>query len=97
MEDADPGADSSPAPVRKSAAKPTASAAKSKPATQEAEDFASIYLRKVTAELGDDLDKVREAKDFKSSSLPMLVHALKQGGSMYSVEEKRRVIGTASS
>ncbi|KAF2641260.1 hypothetical protein P280DRAFT_306608 [Massarina eburnea CBS 473.64] len=80
-------------PVRKSSSKPAASTAKSAAAVQEAEDFASIYLRKVTAELGDDLDKVREAKDFKSSSLPMLIHALKQGGSMYSAEEKRRVVG----
>jgi ribosome assembly protein 3 len=67
------------------------------PLSKESEDFAAIYLRKVTAELGDDLDKVREAKDFKSSSIPMLIHALKQGGSMYSAEEKRRVLSAAGS
>jgi ribosome assembly protein 3 len=68
-----------------------------KSSLQVSEEFESIYLRKVTAELADDLDKVREAKDFKSSSLPMLIHALKQGGSMYSAEEKRRFVGVAGS
>ena len=38
------------------------------------------------------LDKVREAQDFKASSVPMLIHALKQGESLFSAEEKRRVV-----
>ena len=59
------------------------------------EDFGPIYLRKITAELGDDLDKVREAPDFKASSLPMLIHALRQGEGIFSVEQKRRVVGAA--
>lgn len=59
------------------------------------EDFTSIYLRKITTELADDLDKVREANDFTNRSLPMLIHALKQGESIFSAEEKRRVIGTS--
>jgi ribosome assembly protein 3 len=75
----------------------TSAKAPSNPPSKVLEDFSSIYLRKVTAELADDLDKVREAKDFKSSSIPMLIHALKQGGSMYSAEEKRRVVTAASS
>lgn len=66
-------------------------------ASKQTEDFASIYLRRVTAELADDLDKVREAKDFKSSSLSMLIHALKQGESMYSADEKKRVVSAATS
>ncbi|KAL1602783.1 hypothetical protein SLS60_006204 [Paraconiothyrium brasiliense] len=56
------------------------------------EEFSSIYLKKVTAELADDLVKVRDAQDFKASSLPMLVHALRQGSSIYSVEEKKRIV-----
>jgi ribosome assembly protein 3 len=59
------------------------------------EDFSAIYLRKIAAELADDLDKVREAQDFKANSVPMLIHALKQGESMFSAEEKRRVVGAA--
>jgi ribosome assembly protein 3 len=78
---------SSPAPT--SAPKPPTDAAK------EQKAFADIYLRKVAAELADDLDKVREAQDFKASSVPMLVHALRQGESLFSGEEKRRVVGSA--
>ncbi|KAF2023292.1 hypothetical protein EK21DRAFT_41805, partial [Setomelanomma holmii] len=66
-----------------------------KPATQSQEDFSAIYLRRLAAELADDLDKVREAQDFKANSVPMLIHALRQGESMFSVEEKRRVVGAA--
>lgn len=47
------------------------------------ESFSSFYLRKVTAELADDLDKVRQSSDFNDRSLPMLVHALKQGESIF--------------
>jgi adenine C2-methylase RlmN of 23S rRNA A2503 and tRNA A37 len=61
-----------------------------------ADDFSALYLRKLAAEFADDLDKVREAQDFKASSVPMLVHALKQGESLYTTEEKRRVVGVAS-
>ncbi|KAF2679140.1 hypothetical protein K458DRAFT_394289 [Lentithecium fluviatile CBS 122367] len=76
---------------------PAVSKVQSKPSPKDAEGFDAIYLRKVTAELADDLDRAREAKDFKSSSLPMLIHALKQGASMYSAEEKMRVVGAAGS
>jgi ribosome assembly protein 3 len=56
--------------------------------------FSDIYLRKVAAELADDLDKGREAQDFKASSIPMLVHALRQGESLFSAEDKKRVLAT---
>ena len=65
-------------------------------ARNEEEEFANIYLRKITAEIGDDLDKVREANDFTARSLPILIHALKQGQSIFSPEEKKRVIGAAT-
>ncbi|KAF2846055.1 hypothetical protein T440DRAFT_502082 [Plenodomus tracheiphilus IPT5] len=65
----------------------------SKPIPEAHEEFEALYLRKVAAELADDLDKVREAQDFKANSVPMLIHALKQGASLFSVEEKRRVVG----
>jgi hypothetical protein len=65
------------------------------PAAQPQEDFSGIYLRRLAAELADDLDKVREAQDFKANSVPMLIHALRQGESMFSAEEKRRVVGAA--
>jgi ribosome assembly protein 3 len=65
-------------------------------ATQINEAFGAIYLRRLAAELADDLDKVRTAQDFKANSVPMLIHALKQGESVFSLEEKRRVVGASS-
>ena len=56
-------------------------------------DFASFYLRRVTEELADELDKIRSANDFSESSLPILIHALQQGQNIFSEEEKRRVMG----
>lgn len=82
IESEDVSMDDAPAPTKKSQVP-----------TQPKEDFSAIYLRKIAAELADDLDKVREAQDFKANSVPMLIHALKQGESMFSVEEKRRVVG----
>jgi ribosome assembly protein 3 len=77
---------------------PVAGPAPSKPqAKPEVEDvFGNIYLRRVVAELTDDLDKVREANDFSNRSMPMLIHALRQGSSVYSAEERRRVIGASA-
>ncbi|KAI4668593.1 uncharacterized protein J4E78_002420 [Alternaria triticimaculans] len=68
----------------------------SKASQQAQDDFGALYLRKIAAEFADDLDKVREAPDFKASSVPMLIHALKQGESLYSVEERKRVVGAAN-
>lgn len=85
----DASLESSPAPTPALVPKTKAASGK------EEEEFDSIYIRKITTELADDLDKVREAQDFKANSIPMLIHALKQGESLFSVEEKRRVVGTA--
>lgn len=64
-------------------------------ASKQDDEFSSIYLRKIASELADDLDKVREANDFTIRSLPMLIHALKQGQSIFGEEDKRRVVGAA--
>lgn len=50
-------------------------------------------MQQVTTEFADDLDKVRNASDFTEKSLPILIEALKQGTSLYSEEEKRKVMG----
>ncbi|KAI4930528.1 uncharacterized protein J4E92_004360 [Alternaria infectoria] len=77
-------------------ASPPPKQAVSKASQQAQDDFGALYLRKIAAEFADDLDKVREAPDFKASSVPMLIHALKQGESLYSVEERKRVVGAAN-
>lgn len=54
--------------------------------------FSSSYLQQLTQELSEDLDKVRNSDDFKADSVPFLVHALAQGTSQFSTEDKERVI-----
>jgi ribosome assembly protein 3 len=68
-----------------------------KPPKQVSEaDFNSWYLRQVTRELEEDLDKIRSASDFKDSSLPILITALQQGTALFSPEEKQRLLGAKS-
>lgn len=55
-------------------------------------DFQSYYLQRATQELAEDLDKVRNADDFKSDSILYLVHALQQGASQFSESDQDRVL-----
>lgn len=54
--------------------------------------FAASYLQRLTGEVAEDLDKVRNADDFKPDSIPFLVHALQQGASQFEDTDKERVI-----
>ncbi|GME38729.1 putative sds23 moc1 protein [Neofusicoccum parvum] len=54
--------------------------------------FPSWYLRTVTQELAEDLERVRGAPDFGDAALPLLVHALQQGEGVFSGAEKARVM-----
>ncbi|MCJ1308610.1 hypothetical protein MMC25_002263 [Agyrium rufum] len=63
------------------------------PTANEAQSFDSWYLQAVTKEFADDIEKIRNAKDFKADSLPILIYALQQGASLYTDEEKARVTG----
>ncbi|MCJ1236401.1 Adenosine 5'-monophosphoramidase [Varicellaria rhodocarpa] len=64
---------------------------KPEPSPQD-NDFDSYYLKQVAAEFADDLDKVRSAGDFSDRSVSILIEALRQGGSVYSEEEKKKVM-----
>lgn len=67
---------------------PTPTATKSERTHNDS--FEDFYLEQITHEFADDIDKIRKASDFKEEkSLPVLVAALKQGASIYSVEERR--------
>jgi len=58
--------------------------------------FEEYYMRLITTEFGDDLNALRQAKDFGDKSLPMLVRALRQGVNIFDKEERRVVIGGGS-
>ncbi len=67
----------------------------SKPATNgdtAPASFESYYLKVAISEFAEDLDKVRSASDFQDASLPVLVNALQQGASIFSMDERRRVM-----
>ncbi|CEI40130.1 hypothetical protein FVEN_g12417 [Fusarium venenatum] len=64
----------------------------SKPTNQSSAEFTTYYLQRATQELSEDLDKVRNAEDFKTDSVPFLVHALQQGAGLFSSEDQKRVI-----
>ncbi len=56
------------------------------------EAFEAFYLKRLTTELAEDLDKVRNADDFKADSVPFLVQALKQGARQYDSHEQSRIV-----
>lgn len=60
-------------------------------ASQQA-DFSAMYLQRTTQELAEDLDKVRNADDFKADSVPFLVHALQQGTKQFTPQEQERIV-----
>lgn len=53
--------------------------------------FEEFYLRQATKEFSNDLDKLRSAPDFKESSVPILIEALRQGTACFSADERRKV------
>lgn len=59
------------------------------------EEFTSFYLQQATKEFAEDLDKVRNADDFKGDALPMLIKALRQGTALFSSADQRRIMGAA--
>ncbi|KAI0097449.1 ribosome-assembly protein 3-domain-containing protein [Nemania sp. FL0031] len=57
-----------------------------------AADFTSYYLQQSTKEFAEDLDKIRSADDFKGDALPMLIKSLRQGTSMFSAGDQKRIV-----
>lgn len=56
------------------------------------EEFASYYLQQSTKEFAEDLDKIRSADDFKGDAVAMLVKSLRQGTSLFSAADQKRVL-----
>ena len=49
-------------------------------------------MQQATTEFAEDLESLRGAGDFRDDALPMLVNALQQGTSIFSMEEQRRIV-----
>ena len=56
------------------------------------EGFESYYLKQITAEFADDIDKLRNAPDFSAQSVPILIQALKKGSKGFTGEEKEKLM-----
>ena len=54
--------------------------------------FTKYYMQRATTEFSEDLDRLRGSGDFKDDALPLLVNALQQGTSVFSIEEQRRIV-----
>jgi ribosome assembly protein 3 len=54
--------------------------------------FTAFYLAQATKEFESDLDALRKSDGFRDEHLSVLVEALKQGTSLFGIEEKRRVV-----
>ena len=54
--------------------------------------FTKYYMQRATTEFSEDLDRLRGSDDFKDDALPLLVNALQQGTSVFSIDEQRRIV-----
>ena len=54
--------------------------------------FTKFYMQHATTEFSEDLDRLRGADDFKDDALPLLIYALQQGTSLFSMEEQKRIV-----
>lgn len=54
--------------------------------------FTSYYLQQATQEFAEDLDKIRNADDFKNDAIPILINALSQGTTLFSSADQRRIV-----
>lgn len=54
--------------------------------------FTSYYLQRATQEFAEDLDKIRNADDFKADAIPILINALSQGTALFSSADQRRIV-----
>ncbi|KAL7923157.1 ribosome-assembly protein 3 domain-containing protein [Trichoderma austrokoningii] len=66
------------------------------PQSQQA-SFSALYLQRATQELSEDLDKIRNADDFKVESVPFLVHVLQQGAQQFSASQQKAVLKNSES
>lgn len=57
-----------------------------------AAEFTSYYLQRATKEFAEDLDKIRNADDFRNDAIPILINALSQGTTMFSPADQRRIV-----
>jgi len=62
--------------------------------TSSRQEFETWYLQQLTSQYANDLEKLRNAPDFKDASVPVLIHALKQGAHAFMEGQRASVLGS---
>lgn len=57
------------------------------------QQFEEFYMQQVTKQFGDDLDKLRQSKDFNEKSLVLLIDALQQGTNIFDRDQRAVILG----
>ncbi|KAK6509412.1 hypothetical protein TWF481_004157 [Arthrobotrys musiformis] len=60
--------------------------------SQTEKQFEEYYMKRLTEEFGEDLNSVRQSKDFTDRSLPVLVRALRGGVKGFGEDEMAVVV-----
>jgi len=61
--------------------------------TSSRQELEIWYLQQLTSQYANDLEKLRNAPDFKDASVPILIHALKQGAYAFAEGQRAVVLG----
>lgn len=71
-------------------------AAAEETAAENTAKFNEYYLQLMTTGFGEDLDALRESKDFTASSMPLLIRSLKEGINMFDADQRNLILSAAS-
>lgn len=65
-------------------------------AAENSEKFSMYYLNLMTTGFGEDLNTLRESKDFTSQSMPLIIKALKEGINMFDADQRNLILSAAT-
>lgn len=59
--------------------------------------FNEYYLKLMTSGFGEDLNALRESKDFNADSMPIIIQSLKEGVNMFDKEQRDIILSSLPS
>lgn len=64
---------------------------------EKSQKFNEYYLTLMTTGFGEDLNALRESKDFTAQSMPLIIRSLKEGINMFDADQRNLILSSASS
>lgn len=58
--------------------------------------FNEYYLTLMTTGFGEDLNALRESKDFTAQSMPLIIKSLKEGINMFDADQRNLILSASS-